>query len=104
MAGDCWFSACTAYSTSERLDVRHVPLGLTAAYFGEAGRFGFVAGGGRVESLTEVIARRLVITGGFRRLSGRAPPSTLERAVAARVARPKSKPKAKANAKAKAAV
>jgi hypothetical protein len=46
MAGDCWFSACTAYSTSERLDVRHVPLGLTAAYFGEAGRFGFVAGGG----------------------------------------------------------
>jgi len=46
MAGDCWFSACTAYSTSERLDVRHVPIGLTAAYFGEAGRFGFVAGGG----------------------------------------------------------
>ncbi len=46
MPGECWFSACTANATSERIEVRHVPLGLTAAFLGEAGRFGFVAGGG----------------------------------------------------------
>ena len=46
MPGECWFSACTAYATSERVEVRHVPLALTAAYYGEAGPFGFVAGGG----------------------------------------------------------
>ncbi|MBO87262.1 MAG: hypothetical protein CL927_18090 [Deltaproteobacteria bacterium] len=46
MPGDCWFTACTAYATSERIEVRHVPLALTAAFYGEAGPFGFVAGGG----------------------------------------------------------
>jgi len=46
MPGDCWFDSCTAYNSSERVQVAHVPLAMTAAWYGEAGRFGFVAGGG----------------------------------------------------------